>query len=34
MKTSDFNYELPEELIARYPSENRGDDRLMLLDRT
>jgi S-adenosylmethionine:tRNA ribosyltransferase-isomerase len=33
MKTSDFFFELPEELIAQYPSEKRGRSRLMLLDR-
>ena len=33
MKTSDFYYELPEELIAQDPSENRSDSRLMVLDR-
>lgn len=33
MKTSDFDFDLPEELVAQYPSGKRGDDRLMLLDR-
>jgi len=33
MKTSDFLFELPEELIAQYPPEKRGQSRLMLLDR-
>ena len=33
MKTSDFNFELPEHLIAQYPPEQRGQSRLMLLDR-
>ncbi len=33
MKTSDFYYELPEELIAQDPLENRSDSRLMVLDR-
>ena len=33
MKVSDFDYELPEELIAQYPLENRSDSRLMVLDR-
>lgn len=33
MKTSDFNYELPEELIAQTPSEKRDESRLMLLDK-
>ncbi len=31
MKTSDFNFDLPEELIARYPLKNRADSRLLLL---
>ncbi|NQT21992.1 MAG: tRNA preQ1(34) S-adenosylmethionine ribosyltransferase-isomerase QueA [Candidatus Omnitrophica bacterium] len=33
MKLSDFNYTLPKELIAQYPSERRGDDRLLVIDR-
>jgi S-adenosylmethionine:tRNA ribosyltransferase-isomerase len=33
MKTRDFYFELPEELIAQYPPEKRGQSRLMLLDR-
>ena len=33
MKTSDFNYELPEELIAQDPLEDRSASRLMHLDR-
>jgi S-adenosylmethionine:tRNA ribosyltransferase-isomerase len=33
MKTSDFFFELPEELIAQYPPETRGTSRLMVLDR-
>jgi S-adenosylmethionine:tRNA ribosyltransferase-isomerase len=33
MKLSDFKYDLPEELIAQYPSEQRGDSRLMVLNR-
>jgi S-adenosylmethionine:tRNA ribosyltransferase-isomerase len=32
MQTSDFNYELPEELIAQYPARNRTDSRLLVLD--
>ena len=32
MHTSDFDYFLPEELIAQYPPENRGDSRMLLLD--
>jgi S-adenosylmethionine:tRNA ribosyltransferase-isomerase len=33
LKTSDFSFELPERLIAQYPPEQRGQSRLMLLDR-
>ncbi len=33
MKTSDFYYELPEELIAQTPLEQRDSSRLMLLDK-
>ena len=33
MKVSDFNYELPERLIAQHPSEKRDESRLMVLDR-
>jgi len=33
MKTSDFNYELPEELIAQTPIEQRDTSRLMTLSR-
>ena len=32
LKTSDFYYDLPEELIAQYPSERRDGCRLMVLD--
>lgn len=32
LKTSDFYYDLPEELIAQYPSEQRDGCRLMVLD--
>lgn len=31
--TSDFDYRLPEELIAQHPSERRGDSRMLVLDR-
>ena len=34
MKTSDFWYDLPEELIAQTPLEKRDTSRLMVLDRT
>lgn len=33
MKVSDFNYELPEKLIAQVPIEKRDTSRLMVLDR-
>ena len=33
MKVSDFNYDLPEELIAQVPLEKRDESRLMVLDR-
>ena len=33
MKTSDFSFELPEELIAQTPPEKRGDSRLLVIDR-
>ena len=33
MKTSDFFYELPEELIAQDPLEDRTASRLLVLDR-
>lgn len=33
MKLSQFKYNLPEELIAKYPSENRDESRLMILNR-
>jgi len=33
MKTSDFNFKLPEELLAEHPSEHRDEARLMVLDR-
>ena len=32
LKTSDFYYDLPEELIAQHPSEKRDGCRLMVLD--
>ena len=32
-KLSQFNYELPEELIAEYPVENRDESRLMVVHR-
>ena len=33
MKTSDFYYDLPEELIAQYPVEPRDSSRLLIYDR-
>ena len=33
MKVSDFDYELPEELIAQTPIEKRDMSRLMVVDR-
>lgn len=33
MKLSAFNFELPEELIAQHPSQNRDESKLMVLDR-
>lgn len=33
MKTEDFYYDLPEELIAQYPIEDREESRLLLLDK-
>lgn len=34
MKTSDFNYELPENLIAQVPLKNRVESRLMVVDKS
>ncbi|MDO4731667.1 MAG: tRNA preQ1(34) S-adenosylmethionine ribosyltransferase-isomerase QueA [Clostridia bacterium] len=34
MQTSDFYYDLPEELIAQKPIENRDNSRLMVLERS
>ncbi len=33
MKLSEFDFDLPEELVANYPSENRDDARLMVIHR-
>ena len=33
MRTSDFDYELPKELIAQYPAERRDESRLLVLRR-
>lgn len=32
MKVADFNFDLPEQLIAKYPPAQRGDSRLLSLD--
>jgi len=34
MRVSDFDYTLPEERIAKYPPENRGATRLLVLNRS
>lgn len=34
LKLSDFDYDYPKELIAKYPAEPRGSSRLMVVDRT
>jgi S-adenosylmethionine:tRNA ribosyltransferase-isomerase len=34
MKLSDFSFDLPEELIAEYPSENRDEAKLMVIHRS
>ena len=33
MQTKDFSFNLPDELIAQYPSEKRGNDKLLVLDK-
>lgn len=33
MKISEFTFDLPEELIAQTPSDRRGNDRLLLINR-
>lgn len=33
MKTSDFNYDLPQELISQVPLEDRSSSRLMVVDK-
>ncbi len=33
MKLSNFNFDLPPELLAEYPAPNRDESRLMVLDR-
>lgn len=34
MKLSDFDFELPEELIAQHPADKRDESRLMILHKT
>ena len=33
MKLSQFRYEVPDELVAQYPLDNRDDSRLMIVNR-
>ena len=33
MKTDDFDYELPKELIAQTPLKNRSESKLLVMDR-
>jgi S-adenosylmethionine:tRNA ribosyltransferase-isomerase len=33
VRTEEFSFELPEELIAQHPAERRGESRLLVLDR-
>ena len=33
MKTKDFYYDLPEDLIAQFPLENRTESKLLVLDK-
>ena len=33
MKLSNFTYELPNNLLAEYPSDQRDESKLMVLDR-
>jgi S-adenosylmethionine:tRNA ribosyltransferase-isomerase len=34
MRVSDFDYDLPDELVARYPSEERSNSRLLVFNRS
>jgi len=33
MKLSHFQFDLPKELLAEFPAENRDEARLMVIDR-
>ena len=33
-KVHDYDYQLPKELIAQYPSKQRGDSRMLILERS
>ena len=33
MKLSNFSFDLPEELLAKYPAPNRDEARMMVLNR-
>lgn len=33
MRTDDFDFELPEELIAQTPIKNRDQSRMLVLDK-
>jgi S-adenosylmethionine:tRNA ribosyltransferase-isomerase len=33
MRTADYDFQLPDELIARYPTERRDESRMMLVER-
>lgn len=34
MKTSDFDYELPENLIAQFPTQKRSESKMLVLDKS
>lgn len=34
MRTDEFDFELPEDLIAQHPPRERGDSRMMVIDRS
>lgn len=33
MRTEDFNYDLPDELIAQYPADKRSESRMLVMER-